>query len=756
MRLTLRTLLAYLNDTLEPTQAREIGQKVNESEYAAGLVKRIQEVVRKRRLTAPELSGPDIGLGPNTVAEYLDNTLTPVDVTKVEKFCLESDLHLAELASVDQIRTLALCEPVDVESSTKKRMYDFVVDVKPVDSLGDITDSEQDTLVVHKRKEVPVIGSARPEPMTVPEFPTTPVWKRVLPYACFLLIGGAWLYLMVKDYGQSNSQNGVAAVPAVAPSDPNPVNLAATNPVAESALTADPVNGSSRPLPTLGSQATDSDNTPGDLDNTTPAVASTGNTPNAAIPNADGSTDTASENSSNVDTKGAEPNMVDAGEPVPDTGSVPEPTDATAANTTAPNVPATDANPATPETDTVAQGQRPSLPGMDANAADAPDLMHREASGVLIAKDQESLQWVTRTAGSTIKTWERFAIPEPFRGRLEPEDSGVRFDVLGGTNTQYLGESQSAPYGLNIQHGRVVVMADPTEAFDADATKAVSIAVRGRIWRVELLSAETTCGIEIKAILAQQFETLPDGPGFDGRLYVAEGSVRVVDSAGKAIIVQKLESVSLSSSPSDDDAAPPAGIRSVPDWVTSEMPTMSSATKQYARLIEKGFIPERRVVNGISPFIQDRKPQLAELATRCLATIEDAETLSRALAESDHEESRQAAIDGLRRFLTLSADNGEIVKTQLSEFFHDNVRDDVYRLLWGFNTEDASGSEASRELVLWLDDDNPTIRQLAFNYVRELTGKTNQYGPMKPVGQRKRAYSNWMRQLERDGALITE
>ena len=62
MRLTLRTLLAYLNDTLEPTQAREIGKKVNESDFAAGLVERIKEVVRKRRLLAPELEGPNVGL----------------------------------------------------------------------------------------------------------------------------------------------------------------------------------------------------------------------------------------------------------------------------------------------------------------------------------------------------------------------------------------------------------------------------------------------------------------------------------------------------------------------------------------------------------------------------------------------------------------------------------------------------------------------------------------------------------------------
>jgi hypothetical protein len=125
LRLTLRTLLAYLDDTLEPTQARAIGQKVAESESARELIERIKQVTRRRRLTTPSATGPG-KLDANTVAEYLDNAVNPEQAAEVEQICLASDVHLAEVAACHQILTLILGEPIKPPVSASQRMYGLV------------------------------------------------------------------------------------------------------------------------------------------------------------------------------------------------------------------------------------------------------------------------------------------------------------------------------------------------------------------------------------------------------------------------------------------------------------------------------------------------------------------------------------------------------------------------------------------------------------------------------------------------------
>lgn len=124
MRLTLRTLLAYLDDALDPAQAKVIGQKLAESPSALELVERIRKVTRRRRLSTPananEQGSPS---DPNTVAAYLSDSLHAEALAEFEETCLASDVHLAEVAACHQILTLVLSEQVLVPPTAVRRMY---------------------------------------------------------------------------------------------------------------------------------------------------------------------------------------------------------------------------------------------------------------------------------------------------------------------------------------------------------------------------------------------------------------------------------------------------------------------------------------------------------------------------------------------------------------------------------------------------------------------------------------------------------
>ena len=125
MRLTLRTLLAHLDNALEADDNASIAAKLRESEFAASLVKRIANCIASDRIGAASPIATSTADDANRIGEYLDSVLSSEQVAEIERICLESESHLAEVASCHQILTIVLGNPAEVPPSLRSRIYEL-------------------------------------------------------------------------------------------------------------------------------------------------------------------------------------------------------------------------------------------------------------------------------------------------------------------------------------------------------------------------------------------------------------------------------------------------------------------------------------------------------------------------------------------------------------------------------------------------------------------------------------------------------
>src|SRR5262245_3867229 len=202
MRLTLRTLLAYLDDTLEAGEIKSIGQKVAESDAAQELVARIKQVTRRRRLTTPPDVGPDQAFDANHVAAYLDNDLSAEEVAELEKLCLESDVHLAEAAACHQILTLVLGELALIPPTARRRMYGLIE--------GRPAKVARPVLASKPTEEASAGAAHEADPddslMALPLFRKMPWLRWALPLAAVVLLVVLGVLLFVQPGGRRDSQ----------------------------------------------------------------------------------------------------------------------------------------------------------------------------------------------------------------------------------------------------------------------------------------------------------------------------------------------------------------------------------------------------------------------------------------------------------------------------------------------------------------------------------------------------------------------
>ncbi len=777
MRLTLRTLLAYLDDLLEPSQAKELGAKIQESEVASELVSKIRDVIRKRRLTAPVVSGPGCDLDANLVAEYLDNTLSAEGVTDLERICLESDVHLAEVAASHQILTLVLGEPVDIGPLSRERMYALGEAARTTTPAPVATTIAGQSATVAMKPIAPAVPAAglspavkpvagsrlssstppaaespierrteEPFDRTIPDYlKAPPLWKRALPLAIALLVI-VWLGVLFTDHEMVRSLIGGKATSTAPEQVAEAVTNAAPQAAAKPAVAAPQVEVAANQAPqqlVAENPAEQPEMTeleaPGEQ---VAAVTRPGtNEPQSARPSID------------------PPPPADADEAV----APARPTPATKSGTPADDE---DASPfkapgkAVARADTNAAKTKAKSPTAVKPAAPevAPVVRSHPAQyvspdGIVLHYDADRAGWYQLPHRSHVFADDALAVPEPFDAQIQMGREKHRLTVMGPAVVGVTDPMKDLPMGINLLRGRIILQ--PAEAAEAAAGAPAPVklllSIQGATWQLELADPATRCGIEVMPREPRQLEEDFATHGWSGNLYVWSGTVKLTSAEGQEQTLTAPDSLVLATDPNNPQAAS-ANSKDLPNWDRR----LSTIAQKNARLFADEFqADELSAHDALLGLVDSRVYALSRLAVSCLGLVGDYEMMLEVLDRNEHHESRVAAIHCLRTWVNEDPENRVKLKAAIAAKFYPEEVDVVYRLIWGYQEQDARSKQTSEQLVDWLEHDRLAVRELAWYYIKSLTNRKLEVFDARGTPMHINAAVQKIRRiLEKDGTLL--
>ncbi len=536
MRLTLRTLLAYLDGLLDPKDADELGKKIEESEYATSLVHRIRDAMRRLRLGAPSLTDRGPGLDPNTVAEYLDNTLTSERVSDFEKVCLESDIHLAKVASCHQILTLVLGEAAEVEPVSRERMYQLTEaqgqaapplprSVEQPPALPGATAAPQLDL----GEPGPAGRKARPRP-TVPEYlrepRRKPAWVSIAAAAVLLV---CVTLIVLKSLGQFEPAAplgkvlvslGIVAAP---PEEPPP----------QVAVVSEGEKRATEPPPTEPSKAVKPPATePGTGPGKSPAVPPLPKGPSGEPAQPPGKP--------GVEAPGKPPETPKA-EPALPLPVLPGPAVPPAAPGKEPAVPPPPAPKPPPESEPTPLPKLPPMEGIEeekqkppeAAPAPSPPAPQLEALGRSTSSDQILLgrdaagEW-TRVGADQMLVPQQVLVLPTYRAKVLLT-VGVKLDILGGSRLELLGTTPPLPPGIRVLYGRVVLM--PL----VKAESKLRVAFGGRSGTITFVDSDSQAAIDVRRLRLPGTNPETETPRITAALYAVTGALLWEESNSRGL-----------------------------------------------------------------------------------------------------------------------------------------------------------------------------------------------------------------------------
>jgi hypothetical protein len=806
MRLTLRTLLAYMDGELErlyPQEAKEIGKRIEDSKTATDLYHKIRDVMRRLRLAAPSITEKGANLDCNTVAEYLDNELPDDRVPDFEEVCLKSEMHLAEVASCHQILAVAQVEPAEVEPESRQRMYQLPEVASRVD--------EESLAAAEAAKALSGDGSAhaaapptppvkaRPRPV-VPEYLRDPPKKHgLLRAAAITLLACAAIALVLVLTGQTKPGTPIGSFL-------DKVEAVFTNkPVAKGDEQSGKRTSGDDSAKSSGNQAsTNSSGSGASPSNSASSADSAGPAAPASI-RVSGAHDTgAPPLPSAAASSGATP----AEKPVPPAEAIPENPDA--GPPPLPRVPATSATvpsavgpstvgPATSAPATIAPPQNASpitRPASDHNLpivpANSPKANIAPAPGEgptipgsppppprpLTSPNPASAppagpNEVARLGG----TGPRTNPPAADKARVANyvsagQDVLLKYDAANSIWQRVLPEEFLTPNQplLTLPSYRSQI-----NIFDVGATIELFNGTRIEILRA---GAEAPLGVDISygrlivKPLAQAgarlrvvagahtglltlanvesiaaFEvTRSHVPGTDPEKDLSRAMTRFYVAKGSASWEENGRPVVRLNGPAGValDGGPTAPSSDVPRWISTN--TVNELDQRAALAVSQALPAERSATLALNELAEDRRKEVRYLAARCLGYLGQFDSLVLALDDPDFRVAWPDYYDELKEAIARGPETAAAIRQSLEKKFT-NDAPALYRMLWGYTDRDLQGGEDTR-LVKYLDSEVLAYRVLAFSNLREITHEGLYYRPEAPAAKRQQPVQRWKQEQQ--------
>ena len=750
MRLTLRAMLAYIDDILEPEDAQEISKKIEESEFATNLLHRARDVMRRLRLAAPSVTDRGPGLDPNTVAEYLDNTLPGDRVPDFEKICLDSDVQLAEVASCHQILTLVLGEPVEIDPNSRQRMYQLpellAAQAKASSEAPATTAKGAETTVAKAEDDHAAYRGKTP----VPDYLRDPPRRnRTLPTVATIVLAVVLLLALLAAFGQFEGGSALArllgrktAAPQIARIEPLPAAAAA------------PAAGDS------GSKAKAAEPQPTDV-STKPAVSAPGvpapqpsappltpAVPPSAAPKTAAALagDAAPPLAKSVDvvpkpavsavvssSAGGNPAVPLAATPGLQTPLLaPSPPAAAAAPVTAVPPAAAEAGP-TPGTDdsssrrvAMTGSRRPPRPHPDEPGFDVaplpPERLGRYISDkqVFLQFDELSNAWRRVPAQGLLVSAQPLMAPPAFQSILALS-AGTTVHLMGGTEIELLPSDAQGISGLNIYFGRLVIR--PM----VETKPRLRLQVGHRQGLLTFKNGESAVAVSVARVRDPGVNPeLQPGP-LAADFYTLSGEVTWEEPGQPPVAIPAPSRIALEKQPLS-----PTAIQELPKWITTD--ETSFLDRKAVPVLEQAIQVDRPVALTLRELAEHRQKEVVWLAIRSLGYIGQFEPMVAVLNMPDQSRIWDDYVVQLQMALDRGPETAARVRLALEKRYPQDPGS-LYRMLWGYDAKDLQNGQAAG-MVDYLDRDPLVFRVLAFYNLEKLTGARFFYRPEYPANKR--------------------